>query len=306
MKRVDLRLVDAFTDTPLMGNAASVVLHAEGIPEESLHRISREIGVSETAFVSPPETDGCDHKIRFFTPTQEVDLCGHATIAAYFALAEEGAIPLTEGRNRFVQETRVGSLPVWVESSGGKPVKVTMSQKLPRFETPEINLDKIAALFGLGRKQIKENLPVEIVSTGVRSLHIPVAGLSGFADLKVLRRGLFELSHTLDIVSIQLFTMETSSEQTQVHCRVFAPMVGIEEDPVTGTAAGALGAYIVRHGLLPESKEGLTSLTVEQGAEIDREGRVDVEIEREDEEWKSIRVGGTAVVTLKSKLKIAK
>jgi trans-2,3-dihydro-3-hydroxyanthranilate isomerase len=305
MKQIDVWLVDAFTDKPLTGNAAGVVLDAEGLDDETLRAISAELGVSETAFVLPSENEGADCRLRFFTPTQEVDLCGHATVAAFWTLASEGRLPLEDGENRLVQETEVGNLPVWIEMAQGAPVEVRMGQKLPRFETPEVNLDKIAALFGIGRTNLTEELPVEIVSTGIRSLHIPVEGLSCFPELRVLNRGVLDLSSTHEVSTIQIFALEANHPDADAHCRVFAPAVGLPEDPVTGTAAGALAAYVVRHGLKPEGKDGITTFTVEQGEEIGRAGLVSATIERDDEEFKAIRVGGRAVIALQGRLTLS-
>jgi PhzF family phenazine biosynthesis protein len=282
MTELDIWLVDAFTEEPLRGNAAGVILDAEGLSDEDCHRISAEVGASESAFVFPGKEEGADFHVRFFTPTQEVDLCGHATVAAFWAMATEGRIPLEEGPNRLVMQTAIGNLPVWVDTRGGKPERVRMGQRVPRFETPEINADKLAAILGVGRKQVLEDQPVEIVSTGLRSLHIPLAGLSGFGELRPLRRSLIDLSTNLDVGTIQVFCLEAEGEGVQAHCRVFAPALGIEEDPVTGTAAGALGTYIVRHGLLPEGKDGITHIKVEQGLEMGRPGIVEVEVERDD------------------------
>jgi PhzF family phenazine biosynthesis protein len=299
-----LWLVDAFTEEPLTGNPAGVVLDAESIDEALYGRIAAEIGCSETAFVLPSENEGADFRVRFFSRTQEVDLCGHATLAAFWTLAEEGRISLEEGENRIVQETAVGNLPVWVEMKDGLPVDVWLGQKLPRFETPELSLDKLAALFGIGRKNLSEDLPVEIVSTGLRSLHIPMAGLACFSEVKALSRSLLELSNTHEVATIQIFAMETADERADAHCRVFAPAVGIAEDPVTGTASGALGAYLVRHGVRPEGKDGITRFVVEQGEEIGRPGFVSVEIQRDDEEFVGVRAGGRAVTSLKGMLRV--
>lgn len=306
MTELDLWLVDSFTDTPLTGNAASVILDGVGLTDEDCRRISAEIGVSESAFVFPGENEGADYRLRFFTSTTEVDLCGHATLAAFWVLATEGRLELKDGPNRFVQETTVGNLPVWIEAAGGVPERVSMGLKVPRFEAPEVNNDKLAAILGVGRKQMVEDLPVEIVNTGLRSLHIPLVGLSGFADLKPLRRSLMDLSTTLDVGTIQVFCLEAEQDDVQAHCRVFAPALGIEEDPVTGTAAGALGAYAVRHGILPEGKDGLTHMNIEQGIELGRPGIVSVEVERDDEEFVGVRVGGKAVISLKGKLRVSR
>jgi trans-2,3-dihydro-3-hydroxyanthranilate isomerase len=304
MKKIDILLVDAFTDTPLVGNAATVLLDSEGLTPDICRKISAEVGVSESAFVSPAESEGADFRLRFYTPSQEIDLCGHATIAAFHAIASAGLLGLEDGPNRLVQETNLGDLPVFIEMADGKPERVMMGQKLPRFETPEISVDKLAALFGIGRKQMCDDRPVEIVSTGLRSLHVPVAGLSCFPDLKPLRRGLLELSSSLKVQTIQVFALEANDPNADAHCRVFAPAVGIEEDPGTGTAAGALGAYIVRHGLAPEGKDGITRLRVEQGEEIGRPGMIEVEVTRDGDEFVAVRIGGHAVISLRGKLRI--
>jgi len=304
MSEIDIWLVDSFTSEPLTGNPAGVVLDAEGLTDRDCSRIAAEIGCSETAFVLPAESEGADFRVRFFSPTKEVDLCGHATLAAFWVLAAKARVSLPDGENRIVQQTAVGDLPVWVDMKDGQPVEVRMGQKLPRFETPELNLDKLAALFGVGRKNLSEEHPVEIVSTGLRSLHIPMAGLACFKEIKALSRSLLELSNTHEVTTIQLFAPETASPDAQFHCRVFAPAVGVAEDPVTGTAAGALGAWVVRHGLLPEGKDGITSFVVEQGAEMGRPGFVRVEVERDDGEFVGVRAGGTAVISLEGKLRI--
>ena len=179
-----------------------------------------------------------------------------------------------------------------------------MGQKLPRFEAPEVNLDKIAAVFGLGRKQLSEEMPVEIVSTGARCLHIPVVGISGFAEIRTHLRGILDICQSLDVAMVQLFTLEANHADADAHCRVFAPAVGINEDPVTGTAAGSLGAYVVRHGYAAEDKDGLTRLLVEQGEEVRRPGLMEVEVERDEGEFVRVRVGGPAVVSLTGTLRL--
>ena len=306
MNEIGVWIVDAFTDRPLTGNPAGVVLDSEGLDDQDCLRIASELAVSETAFVHPPTGEGADWCVRFFTPSREVDLCGHATVGAFWVLAKMGRLKLNEARVRTVQETKAGNLPVWILCEAGEPVSVMMGQRLPRFEVPELNPDKLAAMFGIGRKHIMEDLQPEVVNTGLRSLHIPLTGLASFKDLKPLRRGLLDLSASLGVETIQLFTLETEREAVTAHCRVFAPALGIEEDPVTGTAAGALGAYLVRHGLLPEGKDGITHLTVEQGAEVNRPGLVVVEIERDEGEFKGVRVGGRAVISLEGKLRLSR
>jgi PhzF family phenazine biosynthesis protein len=303
MRTAKIALVDAFTDVPMHGNPAGVVLEATGLDESVRLRMAREIGASETVFVEGFADEPHRFRTRFYTPTAEVDLCGHATIAAFHFMAETGVVECGDEPLMLTQETRAGTLGVELQPREGTTPLVVMDQTQPTFETPEVNLDKLAAMFGIGKAQVDDRHPIQIVSTGIRSLHIPLKAISHFPDLKPLRKKIMDLSRDLDLSTVQLFTMETESPDAHAHARVFAPAVGVDEDPVTGTAGGALGAYLV-HNRMMTPTEGRLKLVIEQGAEIDRLGLISVEVVLDDTEIAAIRAGGPAVTVYQGELRI--
>jgi PhzF family phenazine biosynthesis protein len=303
MKTARIALVDAFTDVPLRGNPAGVVLDAAELDESLRLKIAREIGASETVFVESLGDDGTRFRTRFYTPTHEVDLCGHATIAAFHQLAENGVVRLDGASVRAEQETRVGSLGVEIRRRDEGSPMVVMDQKAPTFETPELSVGKLSAMFGIGKAQVDERHPIEIVSTGIRSLHVPLKAISHFPDLKPLHGKIAELCREHELSTVQLFTLETEDASANAHVRVFAPAVGVDEDPVTGTAAGALGAYLVRNKIVTPT-EGSVRLLIEQGTEIERHGLVHVEIGLDEAEIETVRVGGTAVTVYQGEMRV--
>jgi trans-2,3-dihydro-3-hydroxyanthranilate isomerase len=301
MKTTDIWIVDAFADAPLVGNPAGVVLTCDGLDEATFRRIAFEVGFSDSVFVCAGADSG-HARLRFFSPYREVDLSGHGTVAAYWLLAEEGRIPIVDGENVFDAETNVAKLKVRVTSSGGKPSRVMVTFPGPKFEDVKVNLDKLSALFGVGRTRISEDLPVSIVEAGMRTLHIPLADLAVFAEIKPLMRGIHDLCTRHDVKLIQVFTRQAHRKDAQVHCRVYAPFLGIEEDPVSGISAASLGAYLARHNGLTADETGWSRLKLEQGEEMGRPGLVDVEVAHKGREVTEIRAGGAAVVALKGKL----
>ncbi len=302
MKTASVALVDAFTDVPLRGNPAGVVLDAADLDECLRLKIAREIGASETVFVEKLADDGSRFRTRFYTPTDEVDLCGHATIAAFHHLAEVGEIAVGDDV-RLEQETRVGLLGVELRARDEGTPQVWMDMMAPSFETPEVSLDKLAAMFGIGKAQIDERNPIQIVSTGIRSLHVPLKAISHFPDLKPLRGKVIDLCREHELATVQLFTLETEDPAAHAHARVFAPAVGVDEDPVTGTASGALGAYLVHNKTVTPTDDSVR-LLVEQGGEIERHGFVNVEIGLEEAEITTVRVGGSAVTVYQGEIRV--
>ncbi|MCP3858276.1 MAG: PhzF family phenazine biosynthesis protein, partial [Phycisphaeraceae bacterium] len=241
-------------------------------------------------------------RTRFYTPTNEVDLCGHATIAAFHHLAETGAVS-TGNDSHLEQETRVGLLGVEIRARDEGSPQVWMDMMAPSVETPELSLDKLAAMFGIGKAQIDERNPIQIVSTGIRSLHVPLKAISHFPDLKPLRSKVIDLCREHELATVQLFTLETEDAAAHAHARVFAPAVGVNEDPVTGTASAALGAYLVHNKIVTPTEDSVR-LLVEQGGEIERHGFVNVEVGLEDAEITTVRVGGSAVTVYRGEMRV--
>ena len=282
-------LVDAFTSEPLTGNAAGVVPDAEGLDDEQMLSIARELNASETAFLT--ESEVADRRIRYFTPTGEIDLCGHATVAAHAWLAESDRL----GDGTYAVETNVGRLDVELE--GGT---VWMSQDVAEVTRIDLEYDRIASALGVDPATLADvgaDLPTAIASTGLGYLVVPVnflAALSGAApDFGAIEA----LTDELDVTGLYAFTFDALGGESTLHGRMFAPGVGIDEDPVTGTAAGAVGAYLREVGAF--DGELPAEMVFEQGHFLDRPGRVRVRAKTDP-----VAVGGSAVTALEGTIAV--
>ncbi len=276
-------LVDAFTTDPLSGNPAGLVPDADGLTAEAMAAIARELNASETAFLSPSGT--ADRRIRYFTPAGEIELCGHATVAAGAWLADSGR--LEDGTHTF--ETNVG--PVEVDIDDGT---VWMEGEVSAVSRIDLSYDRVAAALGADPATLSDigaDLPLATASTGLGYLVVPVNFLEALSGLVPDRDAIEALTAELDVTGVYAFTFDTLDADTTLHGRMFAPGVGVDEDPVTGTASGAVGAYLrsveAFDGELP------AEMVFEQGHFVDRPGRVRVRAVSDP-----VSVGGRAVTAL--------
>ncbi len=289
-------LVDAFTDEPLSGNAAGVVPEADDLTSDQMQAIARELSVSETAFFV--ESEAADRRVRYFTPTTEVDLCGHATIASHAHLSETGAIePGTH-----TLETNVGVLDIDVEADG----TVWMTQDDPEIDTVEIEYDRLGDALGIdpaALRDVGEDLPLAVSSTGFPVLVVPVNFLSHVGGAAPDMDAVVEIGEEVEAMGIYIFTFDAIDATSTLHGRMFAPAVGIPEDPVTGTASGAVGEYLKAFGAFEDESRGENEqdsksgefpeeLRLEQGHFVDRPGYVRVRVDEK------VRVGGRATKAL--------
>ncbi|PNX49231.1 MAG: hypothetical protein BV459_00440 [Thermoplasmata archaeon M11B2D] len=289
---VNVLKVNAFTESLKGGNPAGVVLGAPDLFDEQMRQISRTLCVSETAFVYPSTL--ADFKVRFFSPAVEVDLCGHATIATFFAMAVKGVIPQKE--NTIVtQETNVGVLPVTIRSNDENTIdKVMMTQGKDIYKNIHLDISLIADSLHIDRNDIDDSLPKQIVSTGLYTLPICV---KSFDDLKDMIPDFEKIKKICTMVgagSFHVFTFETIEPRSLYHARNFAPLYGVNEDPVTGTANGAVCSYVARHKKIKEN-----SFICEQGDIVGRPGRVCIEIGNDE-----IKVGGKARITQETHVEV--
>ncbi len=297
MRTVNIKQVDAFTNKAFSGNPAGVVINADALNENDMLSIAREMNLSETAFVLKPSEDGADYKVRFFSPVKEVDLCGHATIAAVHVLAEEGKFFLREPVTTISFETKVGVLPVEIHFSDGAIKRIMMSQPKPSYAAFEGKINEVSTILGIEEPEIDGDL--EIVSTGLPSLVVPIKKLNA---LKKVEPNFNELKRFCKKIgaSILVFTFETISPLAMVHIRFFAPTLGVFEDPVTGTANGALGAYLIKNNLL----HGNSPITIlaEQGYSLNRPGEVTIELYFSNSRVDMVKVGGKSVTVMEGDL----
>ena len=290
MQSRSMALVDAFTTDPLSGNPAGVIPDASGLSAEQCQAVARELAVSETAFVS--SSTEADRRIRFFTPTQEVDLCGHATIAAHAYLHTEGG--LSAGSHSLA--TAVGVLEIEIEADG----TVWMTQETPTVEQREIGYDRLADALGTEASTMQDvgaEIPVARASTGLPVLVVPINFLGSLGNLQPNAGSIRALSEEHDVAGIYAFSFDTLSTDATAHGRFFAPAVGVEEDPVTGTASGACAAYFHAAGSTAFD-DPPEELTFEQGDFLDRPGRVQARVDTDDNGSTRVRVGGQAVTTV--------
>ena len=286
-------LVDAFADEPLAGNVAGVVPNAAGLSDDQMQRIAAELGASETAFLLG--SDEADERLRYFTPATEVDLCGHATIAAYGALFEEGAIDAGDRTLR----TNVGDLDVTVDDDG----TVWMGQNPPsveRIEADELDADRLGDALGIDPAALRDvgaDLPVAVATTGLPWLVVPVNFLERLGEADPDSAAIEAICAAHDAVGIYAYTFDALDPESTLHGRAFAPAVGVQEDPVTGTASGAVGAYLQEVGAF--DGDFPDELRFEQGHFINRPGHVRVRVAGDE-----VRVGGDAVTSLDGDLRV--
>ena len=288
MDRRRALLVDAFTTEPLSGNVAGVVPDADGLDAEQMRAIAAELGASETAFVC--SSPSADRRIRYFTPTEEIDLCGHATIAAHAHLSAERAIePGTH-----TLETNVGTLDIDVGELG----EVWMTQPTSTVRPLDVEYDHVADLLGVdvaALRDVGEDLPIALASTGLPFVVVPVNFLEHLSGVSPDFDAIDEFAAEYDAAGIYAFTFDTLDGESTLHARCFAPGVGIPEDPATGTASGACGAYLRQMGAFDSVPD---ELRFEQGHFVDRPSHVRVRVADH------IQVGGRAVTSLDGTLTI--
>ncbi|MBI4500416.1 MAG: PhzF family phenazine biosynthesis protein [Gemmatimonadetes bacterium] len=297
--------LDVFTRTPLAGNALAVFPDARDLRAETMQALAREMNLSETTFVTP--SAGATRQVRFFTPAAEIPLAGHPTIGTWWLLAERKLIDLPEnGEVAVTQETGAGILPVRITMSGGRPTRVVMTQTLPQFgESVADRAELGRALGGDGRTVPKTPAP-QVVSTALPQLMVPIKSLPVLRGLPSGGTGitLAALLRTYGSDCAMCYTLETESPEATVHCRMFAPGLGVPEDPATGSAAGALGCYLVWHNIV-RPHGGVARIVIEQGLEINRPSLIQVEITvGNGGEITEVRVGGDAVTVIEGEVRL--
>ena len=292
--------VDVFTDRPFGGNPLAVFPEAEGLTTEEMQRLAREMNLSETTFVLPPQAPGGDFKVRIFTPVTELPFAGHPVVGTHWVLAHLGRVDLREPVTQVSFELGVGVLPADLHVASGRVERVVMTQDRPTFHAVLEDLTDLTAGLGLPPEAITETgLPVHVVSTGLPQMMVPVRSLAEVQGLDAGQLNVPALNRACRAVgadeSVMVFTLETERSEATVHVRLFAPLLGVPEDPATGSANGALGAYLVYHRAVPVT-EPTTHILSEQGTEIGRPSTLYVEVDHTDEEVTAVRVGGQVVL----------
>jgi PhzF family phenazine biosynthesis protein len=277
--------INAFTDTPNGGNPAGVFLDAAGLSDADMMAIAAKVGFSETAFVSPSGI--ADVQVRFFTPNAEVDLCGHATIATFHLLHQQGLLGLGD----FTQETKAGILPVSITQGQ----RIIMTQATPVFsDTPDPAL--VYNTLGLTPADYHPTLVPQVVSTGLRDLIVPITNLKTILAIQPNFEAVSKLSQQFDLIGYHLFCLETlAHDEATAHCRNLAPLVGIPEEAATGTGSGALACYLWQHQLITPTQA--KALRFQQGYSMQRPSQIEAILTLENNTIAGVQVGGKAFNT---------
>ena len=298
MKEYRFIQVDVFTDKPFGGNPLAVFPQAEGLTTQEMQCLAREMNLSETTFVLPPQAPDADFIVRIFTPATELPFAGHPVVGTHWVLAHLGRVTLHEPVTQVRFELGVGVLPADLHVAGGQVERVVMTQGKPTFHAVLEDVSGLAAGLGLPPEAITETgLPVQVVSTGVPQMMVPLRSLAEVQGLDPGQLNVAALNRVCRAIGtdcVMVFTRETERPEATVHVRMFAPLLGVPEDPATGSANGALGAYLVHHRVVPVTAPTVYILS-EQGAEIHRPSTLYVEVDRTGEEVTAVRVGGQVV-----------
>jgi len=293
--------VDVFADAPLAGNPLAVFPRATGLHDPEMQAIARELNLSETTFVLPPANPSASYRLRIFTPASEMPFAGHPSIGTAYVAALEGLIPKPDGASVVYTELEIGVLPLELLVEGGSVQKIVMTQGEPSLGPTLTAVGPLAKALRVKAADVgARGLKPQVASTGIPSLQVPMRSLEVVKGLDPDLRALAEVlrahgPHTV----CYAFALEAEAEGVHVHARCFAPTEGIPEDPATGSAAGACGAYLAARGRLPGP-----TFVIEQGAEIHHASRIEVTVEADGTTPKVVRVGGRVTPVLRGSLRL--
>ena len=289
-------LLDVFTDRPLAGNPLAAVIDCDGLDAATMQRIAAEFNLSETIFLFEPHDPVNSARLRIFTPKGELSFAGHPTIGAAILVGALRAHELLRSQDlRIVLEEGIGAIACVVRHRPGKSYQADFTlPKLPaRVGAPQ-SPDRLAAALGLSLADIGFDRHVpSIYSAGTAFTFVPVANLAALVRARP-RADLFEAAFTpVETAPAFVYTRETVEAGHDFHARMFAPMLGVAEDPATGAAAAAFAGVLMAFEKVPDGEH---ALTIEQGYEIDRPSLIVLGLEVEHNVLVEASIGGAAVI----------
>jgi trans-2,3-dihydro-3-hydroxyanthranilate isomerase len=286
--------LDVFTNNRFEGNPLAVFTDGDGLSDDQMLAIAREMNLSETVFVQKPTEEEALARLRIFTTKEELKLAGHPVIGTWFLLAELGVVPAQDGGVHILQETGAGILPVEIRFKDGRPQRVTMTQKEATFKSAKIHKKKLAAALGISANDFDPKMQPEFVSTGIFNLMVPLRNRAALGKIAMNMTELRRLQ---------------GKNATMAYCFALGPngkafsrgMLPWElyEDAATGSAAGSLGAYLVRNGKLAPGH----TLSILQGAEMGRPSHIEVEVTQSGRKLVP-RVSGAAVKVFEGTIRV--
>ncbi len=325
MHDLTIKYVDAFTTNTFSGNPAAVITDAAGLTIEEMQSIAKEINISESTYVTKPESKNAMFRIRFFTQSNQLDLSGHAVIATCYALIEEGRVRLDDGKTTVMIETNLGDVPLDIYFSKdtyqgnadsttgnrdgkilngvnkGRLDRIMIHQDAGTHEKSRISIEEISDILDIDPMEIKmTGLPMEFVSNGQHQFMIPVGHRETLLNLKpdLIRLSLMNARYGIETNDI--FTLDSISEECISYSRHFAPAIGLWEDQGSGNAAATIGTYLTRHGIT-----STRNMIMEQGKDVHKLARIFVEIDYADGSFNSVKMGGLATTSISRKINVS-
>jgi trans-2,3-dihydro-3-hydroxyanthranilate isomerase len=290
-------LVDVFTSRAFGGNQLAVFSDAAGISDAEMQALAREINFSESTFVTASDVPGAVRRVRIFTPAREIPMAGHPTVGTTWVLASHGQIPLKSARGHLdaTLQLGIGPVTVTIESANAQPEFVWMNHREAEFGATRRDAARIANALGIQASDIRDDLPIQIVSTGFQFIYVPIRSLDALARCAPNKTALAALFDDGEArLPIYMF-VATEHVPFAIRARMFAPHTdNISEDPATGSAAAPFGAYAAAHGLI--KPEPSATFLIQQGVEMGRPSDIHVEVSRKESGAIGIRIGGRCVI----------
>ena len=293
---------DVFSQQTFGGNPLAVFPQALGLKSWQMQKIAGEINYSETVFVLPPETAEGTRRLRIFTPKAELPFAGHPTVGTAYVLAYIGEIVLDKPEITIIFEEGVGPVPVKILSESGKPTYTELTAaQLPEFGLNVPDIEDLAEMLSLDLEDfLTGDYSPQAVSCGLPFLFIPLNSQKALARAKLKRDRWNSLLANDWANCVYLFTFETSNKSVFLRSRMFAPSLGIEEDPATGSAAAALGGYLG----IRDQRDGILQWQIEQGIVMGRPSSLTVQTFKKEGLIQKICVGGSSVMVIQGVMEI--
>lgn len=294
--------LDVFTDQRFGGNPLAVILDGRGLSSEQMLQITREFNYSESTFVLPAETPDTTRRVRIFTPGGEVPFAGHPTIGTAIALVFSGDVPATGDSAHVVLGETVGPVPVTVRLRDGVPVWAQLSTAILPTEEPPMTRAAVAELLSLTAAELHSSAQYApaVTSCGLPFLIVPLASRDAVARTRVNESAYARMLRGTSCTMVMVVATVEDVPGVDLHCRVFCPDDGVPEDPATGSANAALGGYLAAR----TPRTGTLRWVSQQGIELGRPSRLEIEVDKTSDAITAVRVGGSAVLMSEGRLRV--
>ncbi len=301
MRSFDAYLYNPFSSEAFGGNVCWVIPHSNDLNESDMGKIAAELAAPATAFIFQAKSNS--PQIRFFSPSGEFSMCGHAIVAGMCALAELDIVSTDQNKIANLNlQAPPGEIPIEISWDENDQPHCIMTQPNPWFKPTDVSIETAAKLLGLPVAAMNTDLPIQTGSTGLKHVFLPVRSVNDMEAIHPDIDGLHALSNRLNVDSVAVFSMDRENSEIDVRIRDFCPAIGVPEEAASGTTNGAVGSYLVTHKKIPVSSNGISLITAHQGVEMKRQSIIQTQIGVTEDVITSVKVSGTATRILSGKL----